>query len=300
MIFDKDSYRRILDNLYNGLYLVDRDRVIRYWNKAAEKISGFTADEVVGKSCSDNILTHVDGKGHSLCRGKCPLAMTMEDGEPREAEVFLHHKNGHRVPVGVRVSTLTDADGKVIGGAELFSDISSFKAIELKIKELEKMALVDNLTRLANRSCIEKEIIVRLEEQRRFGTPFGILFIDIDYFKQFNDTYGHDVGDRVLRFVADTLIRNARPFDMLGRWGGEEFIGVMRNVTHQELENLGNRLRVLVENSYLPLEGDRLHVSISIGATLTRDDDSMDTLLKRADALLYESKTAGRNRLTKG
>jgi len=300
MILDQDSYSRILDNLYDGLYFVDRDRVIRYWNKAAERISGYTAAEVVGRSCSDNLLTHVDNNGHSLCLGMCPLAMTMADGEAREAEVFLHHKGGHRVPVSVRISTLTDTDGKVIGGVELFSDMSSFKSIENRIKELEEMALLDTLTRLANRNCIEKEILMRLEEKKRFGLPFGLLFMDIDHFKRFNDTYGHDVGDRVLRFVADTLVKNSRPFDMIGRWGGEEFIGIMRNVTSQQLGDLGNRLRVLVESAYLSLQDERLHISISIGATLVQRDDTMDSLIKRADTLLYESKRAGRNRLTVG
>jgi len=300
MILDQDSYSRILDNLYDGLYFVDRDRVIRYWNKAAERISGYTAAEVVGRSCSDNLLTHVDNNGHSLCLGMCPLAMTMADGEAREAEVFLHHKGGHRVPVSVRISTLTDTDGKVIGGVELFSDMSSFKSIENRIKELEEMALLDTLTRLANRNCIEKEILMRLEEKKRFGLPFGLLFMDIDHFKRFNDTYGHDVGDRVLRFVADTLVKNSRPFDMIGRWGGEEFIGIMRNVTSPQLGDLGNRLLVLVESAYLSLQDERLHISISIGATLVQRDDTMDSLIKRADSLLYESKRAGRNRLTVG
>jgi diguanylate cyclase (GGDEF)-like protein/PAS domain S-box-containing protein len=300
MILDRDSYDKILDNLYDGLYLVDRDRVIRYWNKAAESISGYKAEEVVGRSCSDNILTHVDGDGNSLCRGTCPLAMTIADGEARQAEVFLHHKDGHRVPVSIRISTLTDGEGKVIGGVELFSDISSFKSIEMRNKELEEMALLDNLTRLANRNYVQKEFFMRFEEQKRFGIPFGILFMDIDHFKRFNDTYGHDVGDRVLKLVADTLVNNSRPFDVFGRWGGEEFIGIILHVTLQQLEHLGNRLRVLVESSYIPLDNDRLQVSISIGATLVRDTDSMDTLLKRADTLLYKSKREGRNRLTIG
>jgi diguanylate cyclase (GGDEF)-like protein/PAS domain S-box-containing protein len=300
MILERDSCSRMFDNLYDGLYLVDRDRVIQYWNNAAERISGYTAVEVVGKSCSDNIITHVDDDGNNLCKGMCPLAMTIDDGRAREAEVYLHHKDGHRVPVSVRVSTLIDADGKVAGGVELFTDISSFKALELKVKELEEMALLDNLTRLANRNYIEKELLVRFEEQKRIGIAFGLLFIDIDHFKRFNDTYGHDVGDHVLRFVADTLVKNARPYDLVGRWGGEEFVGIMRNVTHQQLEYLGNRLRVLVESAYIPLQDDKLNVSISIGATLVRDDDIIVNLLKRADTLLYKSKRAGRNRLTIG
>lgn len=300
MNLDKNSYSRILDDLHEGLYLVDRDRVIQYWNKAAERISGFKADEVVGKSCSENILTHVDGEGCSLCLGECPLAMSIADGDARETEVFLHHKDGHRVPVSVRVSPLKDADGKVIGGVELFSDISSEKAIELRIKELEGMALLDNLTRLANRNYLEKELTIRFEEHKRMGIPFGVLFMDIDHFKKFNDTYGHDVGDLVLKFVASTLVKNLRPFDVVGRWGGEEFIGIMRNVTGQTLEQLGDRLRVLVDDSYLMRQDDKLKVTLSIGATVTRNDDTVDSLIKRADTLLYKSKAAGRNRLTLG
>lgn len=300
MILDRNSYDRIIDNLYDGLYLVNRDRIIQYWSKAAERISGFTAAEVVGKSCSDNILTHVDGNGTNLCKGMCPLAMTIADGTAREAEVFMHHKDGHRIPVSVRVSVLTEAEGNVIGGMELFTDISNLKFIEFRIKELEEMALLDNLTRLANRNYIEKEFLVRFEEEKRFGVPFGILFIDIDHFKRFNDTYGHDAGDRILKSIANTLAKNARPFDVIGRWGGEEFIVILRNVDEQQLGHLGNRLRVLVESSYILMENDKLHVSISVGATLMRDNDSMDTLLKRADTLLYESKRTGRNRLTIG
>jgi len=300
VVLDRDSYSKIFDNLYDGMYFVDKDRIIRYWNKAAERISGFTAAEVIGSSCSDNILTHVDGDGNNLCVGMCPLAKTIADGEGRDAEVFLHHKDGHRVPVFIRISTLTDDDGSVIGGVELFTNITNLKSFEIRVKELEEMALLDNLTRLPNRNYINKEFHVRFEEHTRLGVPFGILFMDIDHFKGFNDTYGHDVGDRVLKFVADTLIQNSRPFDIIGRWGGEEFIGIMRNITPQQLEHLGNRLRVLVENSYLSLKKDKLHITISIGATLVRDDDDMDTLIKRADSLLYQSKSAGRNRLTMG
>jgi len=295
-----DSYNRIVDNLHDGLYVVSRDRIIQYWNKAAEYISGFTAAEVIGKSCSQNILTHVDGEGHNLCLG-CPLAATMDDGEGREAEVFLRHKNGHRVSVAIRVRTLTDASGTVTGGVEIFSDLTDKKSIELRIKELEDMAFLDTLTRLANRRYMERELRIRLEEYRRFLVPFGILFMDIDHFKKVNDTYSHDVGDRVLRFTADTIVKNARPFDVLARWGGEEFLGLIRNISGRQLEDLGERLRHLVADSYLPLENGELHATVSIGATLIAEDDSIESIIKkRADALLYESKKAGRNRLTMG
>ena len=300
MSYEIDSYERIVENLHDGLYFVDRDRIITYWNKAAEQISGFTANEVVGKSCSDNILTHVDSDGNNLCTGMCPLAATIADGKPREAEVYMHHKDGHRIPVSVRVSALTDRDGHIIGGVELFTDISNQAANDLRVKELEKLALLDNLTQLANRNYIEREIQSRFEEKKRFNVPFGILFIDIDHFKKYNDIYGHPAGDEVLNFVANTFVANTRPFDIYGRWGGEEFIGIIRNINGKDLELLGNRLRSLTENSYIIHENEKLYVTISIGATLANENDTIHTLIKRADTLMYKSKAAGRNCLTIG
>lgn len=110
--------------------------------------------------------------------------------------------------------------------------------------------------------------------------------MDIDHFKQFNDTYGHDVGDDVLKFVANTFVANARPFDLYGRWGGEEFIGIIRNIKGHDLKNLGNRVRKLVENSYITHNGKTLQVTISIGATLVSESDTVESLIKRADTLL--------------
>ena len=300
MGLERNSYERIIENLYDGLYFVDRNRVITYWNKAAEEISGFTANEVVGKPCSANILTHVDTEGNSLCTGMCPLAATMADGESREVEVYMHHKDGHRIPVSVRSSTLTDKDGNIIGAIELFTDISNRAINELRVKELEKLALLDNLTQLANRNYLEKEIQSRFDEKKRYNLAFGVLFVDIDHFKKFNDLYGHGVGDNVLKFVANTFVANARPFDLYGRWGGEEFIAIIRNVNSNKLELMGKRVCSLIEHSYIIHEKKKLSVTISIGATLVKENDTIDSLIERADTFLYKSKTAGRNRLMIG
>jgi diguanylate cyclase (GGDEF)-like protein/PAS domain S-box-containing protein len=300
MNFEKKTYENILDNLYDGLYFVNRKRVITYWNKAAERISGFSADEVVGRSCADNILNHVDSEGRHLCTGMCPLAATMLDGRFRQTEVFMHHRHGHRLPVSVRTSPMIDADGHIVGGIELFTDISHQAVNEMRIRELEKLAFLDRLTRLANRHFIEMEIDHRFEEKKRYRIPFGVLFMDIDHFKNFNDTYGHDVGDEVLKLVANTFLSNARPFDLFGRWGGEEFICIARNVDVRELQSVGNRLRLMIETSYLMHDNQKLNVTISMGATMAGNKDTPESLVKRADSLLYDSKTAGRNRVTFG
>ena len=300
MHIDTDLFQKVVENLHDGLYIVDRNKKISYWNSAAEKISGFSADEVIGSSCSDNILTHVDSEGNQLCFGGCPLEKTLNDGKPREAEVYMHHKTGHRVPVSMRISVLTDAKGDIIGAIELFTDISNQNANSLRVRELEKLTLLDPLTQLANRSYMEKVIQIRLEEKKRLKAPFGVFFIDLDFFKNINDTYGHDAGDKVLKYIARTFAVHSRPFDVYGRWGGEEFVGIIRNITVHDLVTFGNRLRMLIERSYISNKQKKLHVTVSIGATMVKDGDSVDTVIKRADMLMYESKKAGRNRLTLG
>jgi diguanylate cyclase (GGDEF)-like protein/PAS domain S-box-containing protein len=294
------SFSSILSNMDEGLYFVDKQRRITYWNNAAERISGFSAKEVVGKSCADNILTHIDHQGTELCKGICPLAACMHDGLQREAKVFLHHKDGHRVPVSVRVNTLKDPEGRVIGGIELFTDLTQVEAAALRLKELEQLALVDQLTGLANRAYLERELEQRQQEWVRYGVPFGLLFMDIDYFKTFNDTFGHAVGDEILRTVAQSLNTNARPFDLFGRWGGEEFLGIIKNVDKIQLMEVAQRIRNLVSQSYV-LENDaRVGVTISLGATIVLDSEPWMETVSRADSLLYRSKNAGRNQVTFG
>ena len=300
MHLDNVQLADVLENLHDGLYCTDTHRVITFWNHAAERITGYPAAEVLGRSCAANILVHVDTDGRSLCRGLCPLAMTMADCVGREAEVFLRHRDGHRVPVLVRTGPLKDRAGQVVGGVELFTDLSNILANNSRVRELEQLALLDTLTQLANRAYLQREIEARFEEMRRYGIPFGLLFMDIDFFERFNDTYGHDVGDAVLKLVANTFTANSRAFDVYGRWGGEEFVGVIRSIDAEDLVVLGNRMRVLVNQSFLMHDEARLGVSISLGATVAKPDDTAESLIKRADQLLYRSKKEGRNRLTLG
>ncbi len=295
MILNKNNFERIIENLHDGLYFVNRDGIITYWNKAAERISGFSREDVLGKLCTESGLINIDNEGNRI--SVCPLKATMEDGKPIESEFYLHHKNGHRIPVSVRINALTDDNNEIIGATALLTDISHQTANKLRVQELEKLALIDNLTQLGNRRFIERTLDDRFKEMTRQNVSFGVLFFDIDKFKYFNDTYGHNIGDLTLRSVANTLIASSRPFDFYGRWGGEEFIGVIRNISHHDLEKLGGRLRRLVNESSIIHKDKNLHITISIGATLARENDTKETLLKRADELMYQCKRNGRNRL---
>jgi diguanylate cyclase (GGDEF)-like protein/PAS domain S-box-containing protein len=291
------SVNDIIDNIYYGLYLVDKLGHITYWNRAAENISGLTVHDLIGHPYSRYILLQ-NSTGKNSSFNACPLTLTIADGKPRESEGYLHHKEGSKIPISVRISALIDTEGNSIGGIVLFTDISTQVANELRLKELEKMAFLDSLTQLANRNYIKRELESRFAEINRFNLPFGILFIDIDNFKIFNDTYGHNVGDIVLRFVANTFMTNARPFDLYGRWGGEEFIGIIRNINGKDLESLGKRMCSLIAESYILHDQKKLKITVSIGGTLGIKNDTIEEIIKRADKALYASKIDGKNRVT--
>jgi PAS domain S-box-containing protein len=116
MAANRDFYGRLLDGISDGVYFMDRDRIIRYWNRGAERITGFNKEEVIGTACRDNVLMHVDDAGTSLCLAElCPALGTIMDGQEREAEVYLHHKEGYRLPVIARISPIRDDSGNITG-----------------------------------------------------------------------------------------------------------------------------------------------------------------------------------------
>ena len=283
-----------------SISLTGRGR-ITFWNKAAERITGFTKAEVLGKRCADNLLRHVDERGNSLCEGACPLSYTLSDSQPRSASVFLHHKDGHRLPVAIGVAPITDHQQNIIGAVEIFRDNSATVAALEHLKELEGLAYLDALTKIANRTYLENFIVGKFNEFRRLGWSFGVIFVDVDQFKQVNDTYGHQTGDLVLKMVAQTLLKNCRSFDLVGRWGGEEFLCVISKLKDaNQIPVIAERLRALVESAWVSLPDCSLHVTISLGVTLARLQDSPETLIHRADGLMYRSKAAGRNCITYG
>ncbi len=294
---EKDFFKSIMDQLYEGVYFVDRERRITYWNCEAENLTGYPASEVIGSHCYDDILKHMDDEGTRLCKENCPLAMTLKDGRRREAEVYLHHREGHRVPVALRTAPIYGPEGEIVGAVETFIDNSSKLSLMERVRELQDQALLDHLTGIPNRRAAEANLALRLEEKRRYGWGVGVIFLDIDGFKDINDTHGHDIGDKVIGMVAKTLMGGMRPFDFLARWGGDEFVIIAPNVGQKEIRQMAERLRILVEGSAMLANGKIIDTSVSMGAAVAKTGDTVETLIKKADQLMYESKNRGGNQV---
>ncbi|HMK44689.1 MAG TPA: GGDEF domain-containing protein [Dissulfurispiraceae bacterium] len=296
MKIGEEFYRKLLDSIHDGVYFVDRNRTIQYWNKGAERLAGYSAKEIIGSKCANNLLVHVNEHGQELCRGACPLLMTMEDGKDRTADIYLHHKNGHRIPVTVQAAPILDENGATVGCMEVFRENYASNN-EWYIRQLEAVSLLDPLTQIANRRYIESKLMASVHEFQRYTVPFGMLFADIDRFKTVNDTFGHLVGDDVLKMVSQSLAKNIRLTDFVGRWGGEEFVVIAPHISLAQLRKLAEKLRLLMEKSFLRVGDTTVKVTLTMGATCIRPDDTEQTLLARADRLMYRGKQSGRNQV---
>jgi len=180
-------YKQMLDHLAEGVYFVDRERRILYWNPAAERLTGFSAEAMTGCYCNKGELNHVDANLNPLCTGCCPLTRAMDTGTTVSERAFLHHRNGHRLPVNIKAQAITNATGEVIGAVEIFSDATSYLQLENLNEKLQKQIRIDPLTGVPNRRAFLEVVEDELERFQRYGDPFSVIFTDIDFFKEVND-----------------------------------------------------------------------------------------------------------------
>lgn len=291
---DSRVYKALLDQVKDGVYVVDLSRRILYWNEGAFCQTGYEPHEIVGRRCPEDGLCHVDPTGHRMCWNDCPLTASLKDGQSHEVEIFLRHKQGRRVPVSARVQPLRADDGSIIGAVQIFSDGTAEQDSRREIEEMGRLAFLDQVTLLPNRRFVEMSLQTALDEYHVHKEPFGVLVIDLDRFKDINDTFGHASGDRALLEVAKTLKGTLRPTDIVGRWGGDEFIAVAHHVNDEILAHLAVRCCAMVAQTSFPSsDGSPVSVSVSIGGTLALPGDTAEKLIKRADDLMYQNKTNG-------
>ena len=297
MFSDQSNLRTLLDSLHEGVYYVDLTRRITYWNRMAETITGFSAQEVVGKCCADNILIHVDEDGNSLCRGACPLAACMKDGVQRTAKVYAHHKEGHRFPVKLVVAPIRDDSGAVVGGLETFVDASTELAALRVAQEQDAETLLCPLTGIGSQGYARDSLVTALNGLQS-NEKLLVLLLDIDEFQGIAAKYGKTVSDIVLKMVARTLAGALRSIDFVGRWREHGFLVLIPYDSKGYLEQASNRLRVLVERSSRQISKGHLSTTVSVGATEADKSNHPSEIIQRVESGALASDLGGHNRVT--
>jgi diguanylate cyclase (GGDEF)-like protein len=287
---------RLLNAVFDGAYVVDPGRRIVASNDSAVSLTGYHREEVLHRCCSDDVLVHVDESGRQLCTEGCPLRKTLEDGQLREGTVALRHKLGYRVPGTVRILPIFNDNGhRITGAVEIFHTGGEPQYWKIRVAELERLAFVDQLTGIPNRRFLEAQVEGHLQQLQSVGAPFALCMLDVDHFKAVNDRYGHEAGDRLLNALCRTLSNCMRAADMLGRWGGDELMLLLAQSNVAQVTQTLQRLRALIAQTTVSVNGELICGTVSIGAALARPAENRDSLLERADRQLYLAKQSGRN-----
>ncbi|HUH98152.1 MAG TPA: diguanylate cyclase [Anaerolineales bacterium] len=295
-----DFYKSLVQNAFDGMMQVDLEGYIVAWNAGAQRMFGFTAKDVIGTLYQSQSVKQVSENDSKLVSSRLPLFLTLQDGQVREDHIYLQHLEGYRVSVLARVIPIFNNKNKIIGALQIFNDSKSLIAAREQRKRVEQTIFFDDLTGIGNRKHIENRIKFALDDYKVSRAEFCVLFIDIDHFKRLNDSYGHLAGDKVLRFIANTLRHNLRATDSCGRWGGEEFLALILDINLEGVKIVAEKIRRLIEQAKIQ-EGHRnLGVTISIGASVCQPDDTVESIIQRTDELMYKSKENGRNRVTVG
>ena len=292
-----DFYQCLLDNLDDAVFFVDCEGTVIHWNRAAEELTGRMVEDVVGGSCSQSSLRHINSDGTCQESEASPAARVLADGRRREADMFLRHRQGHLVPAHIRALPLHDIEGQLAGVVEILSDNSAAIAAEAEIETLRQNSLLDPLTETASRRHVEMRLEARLEEAKRYGWPFGVVAAAVDNFEVIRNAHSSKTTDRLIRMAAKTFASTLRNYDVMGRWGEGDFLSVVPVKGPQDLAAIGERVRSLVEEAQVKVDERVLGVTLSIGVVLAEKDDTVESLVNRAHQELRKSLDEGGNRV---
>lgn len=282
------EYRAIVESSEDAIFSISLDGMITSWNIGAEHIFGYTAKQIVGKSISS--LQDDDDDHATYVLDSINAGQSLE-----HYKTTRKNKKGTIIHVSETASPLFDQNDNVIGGSIIARNITH----DMEAQQLIwKQANYDNLTGLANRDLFLKSLSHEMEmvQDSISRDSLVLLFLDLDNFKDFNDSYGHDFGDEVLRHAADVLTKTCRNADLIARYAGDEFIILLSGeFPKKDLKRFVDRLLSKLNVPY-PINGVDCRLSASIGIVqYPKDAENASDLLKKADQAMYAAKAAGRN-----
>ncbi|WP_035051518.1 GGDEF domain-containing protein [Andreprevotia chitinilytica] len=307
---DQELLYKLLDALQLGVMLLDASQHIVVWNSWLARTSGRPADQILGQRFADTFPALSDGRlMHAIeqaLQRRLP-AILSQSLNPAPFDLYAQGQEASpasRIKQAIQILPLSDAAGQryvLLQIQDVTAAVLREQLLVERAEELRRHSYVDGLTGVANRRRFDEQL---LEEWRRAGRakrPLGLLLIDIDHFKRYNDRFGHQVGDINLRLVAQTLAAAVpRTDDLIARYGGEEFVALLPNTDLDGCMQVGQNLLEAVAKLRLPHpESPHGIVTVSIGVAAMRDEEQQDasTLILAADLGMYLAKQRGRNQI---
>lgn len=290
-----EIFRAALGSLQTGVCLVDRERKISFWNDGAERITGYLRQDVLGRFCGEILLIKFHENKVALCEQSCPLVAAMRDGQARESRVYLHHKSGYAVPVTLRAVPIRDVHGHVIGAVESFAERPCASTRGCPDSDLVVGRGLDAVTQLPDYSFAASYLLDRLKFASEHLIPFGLLCIQLDHLDVLTITHGLDAAEAILHVVAQTLRNGLDPQDFVGCWSEGQFLAIVANCADGNLLTTAERLKRLARASEIVWWGDQLSVTVSVGGTVLRPGEPIESLLGRTGTALKQAVAQGGN-----
>lgn len=268
-----------------AIFITDVRGTIQRVNATFTQLTGYSEEEAVGKN------PRILNSGRQDRDFYEEMFRTVRQTGHWEGEIWNRRKDGEIFPLHEIVTAIRDERGEIEYYIAMFHDITRQKDLEAA---LEHQAFYDPLTDAANRGYFETLLEQEARRAQRYEHPCSLLLLDIDHFKRINDTFGHEVGDEVLRSLVHALGKRLREADVLGRWGGEEFVILLPGTDETRSQHVAEKLREQVAATAFPRVG---RVTISLGVAGYRSGEPVKDWVKRADEAMYAAKEGGRNRV---
>ena len=293
LFLEKERAQVTLDSIGDAVLSTDAAGHVTYLNSVAESLLGWSRGEASGRPLGE-VLRVVDGTTREPSgRNPMKLAMTGDKSVGLAANSVLVRRDGAEIPIEDSAAPIHGRDGAVIGAVMVFHDVSAAREVMAKMSHL---AQHDFLTDLPNPVLLGDRISQAIALARRHDKQFAVLFMDLDRFKEINDSLGHNAGDKLLQSVARRLTACVRGSDSVCRKGGDEFVVLLSEITHAEHAARSAGKIIAAVTAVHRVAGQELTVTASIGiAIYPRDGENAETLLKAADAAMYQAKAGGRN-----
>jgi diguanylate cyclase (GGDEF)-like protein/PAS domain S-box-containing protein len=281
-----DTYRAVLESLPTGVYLVDPDCRVLLWSAGAADLTGYLSQEVIGRPCRQDLLIPCTGDSQSACSPESLVHQTMRDGQPRTADLFLLHKDGSRLPVSFRTVPLRDGHGSISGAVVCFDQRVVLPIADPVARRLSLVTAIDPVSGLPDQHATAVRLKAYLGAFEASPVPFGVLCIAVDEMEHLCELHGRKAVEAVLHATGQTLSASVSPNDLVGRWTGDRFLAVITGCTESTLDDVANRLKRVVQLESVPWWGDRLCITLSMGAAIVRPGDTAESLLGRAETAL--------------